>query len=863
MSEMKTVLKGISLNGYGSGTNVAEVDIKDGKILRVRPFHYYDRYDEESLNPWSFKKDGKEFRKKDKEPLPAHCYAYPRRIYSKNRILYPLRRVDWQPGGDPEKINAQNRGTSKYVRISWDEAAQCIADEITRVKETYGLPSILIQADGHGEDKNIHAAHGCPTHLIRLLGDDWTFQIRQPDSWEGWYWGAKHFWGGIGFGQPDFGNTMKDTVENCEMLLFWGCDMETTPWGWTGQIPSQLCFWFTEIGIKQVYICPDVNYGNAVHADKWIPVLPNTDAALHCAIAWIWLTEGTYEKDFVYSHGVGFDVFKDYILGVDDGVPKTPEWASPICGVPTRQIKALARQWAKQRTSIAHGNGGGLVRGAYSHEPARLEACLMAMRGLHKPGVNEIKFIEWNMLAHPTQMPMPRQAWGIFPKGASHCFPFDMRKSFIPKTLVPKALLGDYTAEHPLTWHSFPLAPWNREDQYKEFQYPIPGAEPIHMVWTDTPCWSTCWNCGNDMAAALRDSRIECVVAQQPWFENDCHYADILLPISTKFEEEDYTFNDGSGYVPVFYHEPQCIEPRGESKSDWEAVCEVAKKLGLYEELNHGRTSRDWVKVAFDASGAAERISYEDWLENGLPVPTLENWEDDPIGLAPFVDDPEANPLDTATGKLEFYSQALADGFPGDEERPPSPRYIHIGESHEERLDSERGKKYPYLLVSNHPRWRVHANMDDIPWLREIETCKVKGPDGYLYEPAWLHPSEAQKLGVENGDVVRIFNERGWTLGGVYVTERIMPHTVYQDHGARIDPIEPGVSDRGGANNLLAPRNITSKNAPGEVTNGYLVGVEKVDVFELAKQYPEAFNRSYDPYDGVDIAAWIEGRWED
>ena len=110
-------------------------------------------------------------------------------------------------------------------------------------------------------------------------------------------------------------------------------------------------------------------------------------------------------------------------------------------------------------------------------------------------------------------------------------------------------------------------------------------------------------------------------------------------------------------------------------------------------------------------------------------------------------------------------------------------------------------------------------------------------------------------MGVRTGDVVKLFNERGGVLGGVYVTERIMPGVVYQDHGARTDTIIGGEGglDRGGANNLICPTATSSKHAYGEVTSGYLVGVEKVDVFELARQYPEAFNRPYDAEQGLVI----------
>ena len=214
--------------------------------------------------------------------------------------------------------------------------------------------------------------------------------MRNPDSWEGWYWGAKHVWGPglIGMMNPAE-NIVKDMTENCDMVLLWGGDPETTPWGFRGQIPSRLCYFWSEIGIKQVYICPDLNYGAAVHADKWIPILPNTDAALQLAIIYMWIKEGTYDTEYVETHTVGFDQVKAYVMGTEDGIPKTPEWASPKCGVPEWTIKALAREFASKTTSIVHYFAGGMARGPYSHEPARLEVILLGMQGLGKPGVHQ------------------------------------------------------------------------------------------------------------------------------------------------------------------------------------------------------------------------------------------------------------------------------------------------------------------------------------------------------------------------------------------------------------------------------------------------------------------------------------------
>ena len=228
-------------------------------------------------------------------------------------------------------------------------------------------------------------------------------------------------------------------------------------------------------------------------------------------------------------------------------------------------------------------------------------------------------------------------------------------------------------------------------------------------------------------------------------------------------------------------------------------------------------------------------------------LPTREGWDQEPAGMIEFYEDPVNNPMETPTGKIEFYSTGLANFFPDDEERQPVAKWIEESETHHERISCERAKDYPFLLVSNHPRWRIHANFDDCPWTREIETCKVVGVDGYAYEPVWIHPADAARLGIENGDIVEVFNERGTVLGGAYVTERVIPGAVLQDHGAETDPIVPGVGgiDRGGANNLIAPSATSSKNAAGEVTGGFLVGVRKCDIHALMERYPEAFEAEH------------------
>jgi anaerobic selenocysteine-containing dehydrogenase len=185
----KSIVKGLGLGGGNSITSV--VDVKNGRIVRIKPLHYDWKYNPERFNPWQMNARGQTFKPYLKTLPSPFELAYKKRVYSPNRVLYPLKRVDWDPNGNR---NAGNRGKSKYVRISWDEAIDIIAGELKRIKNKYGPEAVLSQSDGHAEGKSIHTAHGSANKLLALLGG-YTLQMRNTDSCEGWVWGAKHVWG--------------------------------------------------------------------------------------------------------------------------------------------------------------------------------------------------------------------------------------------------------------------------------------------------------------------------------------------------------------------------------------------------------------------------------------------------------------------------------------------------------------------------------------------------------------------------------------------------------------------------------------------------------------------------------------------
>ncbi len=840
----KSIFRGLGFCSITADANSVQVDCNNGKIVRIRPLRYDLKYPD--ITPWQINAKGKSFSPLKKSLIPPYSLGYKNRVYSPNRVLYPMKRVDWDPNGER---NPQNRGKSKYERISWSEAIEIVFNEINRIKETYGMEAILSQSDGHGETKCVHSAHGCHRRLLSLLGG-YTLQTRNTDSWEGWVWGAKHVWGCENLGEMvPVNNVIEDVAKNCDAVFFWGCDPETTPWGFDGQLASRICYWFTELGIKSLYVCPDLNYGAAVHADKWVPIYPNTDAALYLSIAYMWITEDAYNKEYIKTHSVGFDKFEEYVLGKEDGVAKTPKWAAKITGIPSYTIKALARYWGKKTVSIAIGNGGPGIRGPYATEPARLQVLLLAMQGLGAPGIHQFKMIEWGIYNKKHNIPLPPSSKYIpVLLDANRGWKYtDTPRQFIPKNLIHDAILNA-----PITWYGTALSRDSVEQQFIQYKYPLDDAPEVHMIWTDSPSWMSCWNDTNSFVKALQSDKIEFIVAQHPWIENDCQLADLILPSATVMEVKDIGIETMSGQFSCIFYEDQAIRLRGESKSDYEIVCAIAERFGILNAYTEGRSVDEWIERGHETSGAADDITFENLKEKGyyvIPPDTSERGNK--AGKYEFYEDPEKNPLSTPSGKIEFYSERLATHFPDDNERPPVPHYIASGESHQEDRLGERGKQYPLLVVSNHPKWRVHSQHDDMTWLREIHTCKVKGADGYQYEPAWLHPIEAEKRGIKDGDVLIIYNERGSVMAGAWVTERLRPDVVYIDHGARWDPVVVGELDRGGAINTITPHNLTSKNAGGMVSSGFLVEVKKADLDELRQNYPESFNRPY--HDGAGL----------
>jgi len=816
------------------------VHVRDGKITRIRPLIL----DDTDAPSWTIEARGRNFTPPRKAALAPFTVAEKERVYSENRIKYPLKRVDFNPDGDR---HTETRGKSSYQRISWGEALDIVSSEMKRIRATYGPAAITAIRSSHHNWGFLSYKMGAFGRFFELLGHTAVFD--NPDSWEGWHWGAIHTWGFYWrLGAPETHDLLQDALKNTELIVHWSNDPDSTHGIYNAQESVTWRYWLRELGIKQIFIDPFCNYTAAILGDKWIAPRPGTDAAMAMAIAYVWMGEGTYDKDYLATHTIGFEQFRKHIMGEDDGVPKTPGWAEKITGVQGRTIRALAREWASKRTMLASGAigvWGGACRQAYGTEWARLMVLLQAMQGLGKPGVNI-----WG-----TNTGAPLTSTFKFPgyaEGGLDAFSLVAKKPAVnPVTqriyrlLVPECILNP-----PVSWVGEGFCGNSIEQQFIPYTYPETGSPEIKMMYRYGGSFIGTMTETNRWVRMYQSPKLEFVVNQDCWWQSETGFADIILPACTNLERSDIAeWARAGGYGPfthggvnrrIIVYQKKCIEPLWESRPDYDIFVDLAERLGLKEEYTEGNSWEGWVRKVFDASSLPEHISYEDFKKKGYFVAPLpkdykhtpalrwfyEGREcDTPDQFNPKKGTEKAKELGTYSGKIEFVSQSLTELSPDDKERPPMPRYIPSWEGY----DSELAKKYPIQLISPHPRFSFHTHHDiHVTWLEDIPGHRIV-KDGYPWHVIRIHPSDASARGIKNGDVVKMYNDRGAVLGIIQVTERMRPGVVHSyESSSKYDPLEkgkPGSIDRGGCINLLTPSRMISKNAPGMANNSCLIEI--------------------------------------
>jgi anaerobic selenocysteine-containing dehydrogenase len=841
------------------------VDVQDGKILRITPIEF----DEDDAPSWTIRARGREFTPPRKATLSSWTVGHKSTIYSPKRILTPLRRVDFDPTGNR---NTDKRGESGYEPISWDAALDMVATEMIRLKREVGPAAVMTTPGSHHLWGNVGYRFSAYNRFVNLWG--MTYVEHNPDSWEGWQWGGDHMWGfSFRLGIPEQYDLLGDALENAEMMVFWSSDPEATTGIYAAHESSIRREWLKSLGVKMVFIDPYFNHTAAVVGDTWLAPRVGTDVALGLAIAFVWLTEDLYDKEYVAERTHEFDEWKRYVLGETDGLPKTPSWAEIETLIPARQIRALAREWGSKRTMLAcggPGGQGGACRAATGGEYARMMIALAAMQGLGKPGSNIYSTTAGVPNDHSFWFPGYAeggisgdvgstaagylQASRMWPNGGTMANPQRGAEGQIGYRLRIPEMMNHERFE----WRGKGFCGGSIEMQFKKYTYPASGYPHAQMYYRYGGSFLGTMTDTNRYARAYREGKVPFVVNQSIWFEGEARFADIILPACTNFERWDIgDWAHSSGYgihkFDLVNHrlivlQKKCIDPLGESKPDYEIFRLLARRLGFEEKFTEGgHTEFDWVKRMFYASDLKDRISWEEFEKKGyylVPVPPDQQptpalrWfaedrpKDTPDWGPPPWDQIGDRGLQTQTGKIEFVANSLRRFYETDGEDPErpvmGPQYIESWEGHHATALIE---KYPLALISPHPRHSFHTMGDSKDsWSSEIRDHRVFKHDGKYYWIIRLNPADAAARGIRDGDLVRAFNGRGSVILAAQVTERIGRGTVHSyESCADYLPLGiPGYSpDTAGCVNLLTPSRYITPTSSGMASNSCLVEVER------------------------------------
>ena len=829
------------------------VHVKAGRIVRLVPIVF----DDQDAGSWTLTARGRRLTPRRMATVATHALAMKSAVYSDKRILHPMKRVDFDPNGER---NPANRGNSGYVRISWDEALDIVANEILRQRQVHGPGAMTITHGSHHQWGNVGYYLSALLRFGNLVG--FTRVAANPDSWEGWYWGAMHHWGqSQRVGIAGAYGTVEDCLQEAELMVFWSSDPESTRGAYSAHEGTQRRQWARELGIEFVHIDPHFNPTAAWLGGRWIAVRPGTDAALAIAIMHVWVVEGLYDHDYVSNRTTGFDAWRDHLLGADDGVPKTPEWQEPETGVPARDVRALARLMARKKLYLAAGAAGGgfggAGRGATGAQWARCMVMLMAMRGLGKPGINMGNLDSGAPLDHEFYFPgyadggiSGELQWNGNPvhnyQKMPHVLTVNPVRQLVPKQQFPDAIVNGHASGH--LWDGMAT-----EVQFAPFEYPMPGYPRIHMIYKYGGSWFSTLTESARMAQAYRHDSIEFVVNQSIWMEGEARFADVILPACTQFERYDIgEWCSGGGYLPHGFNnvnhriialQHKCIEPLGESKSDYQIFTDILSRLGVGALFTEGCSELDWCKRVFDSSDVAQRMSWAEFCRKGYyVVPPEQDALRAPVQFRWFAEDRmkdicEALPLpsqwsgrfgtglQTPSGKIEFMPRTLQRSDPANPQRPVLNRYIP---SWEGPRAAARVALYPLQLVATHSRYSFHTNVDGKgSFINDIEDHRVR-VDGHAYWLLRMNVHDAAERGIVHHGLVKVSNDRGTVVCAVDVSPMVARGVVKSfEASAEYVPVDVDgeVVDIGGCLNTLTPSRTAMQGTSSMAPNSCLVQV--------------------------------------
>ncbi|MEM7291232.1 MAG: molybdopterin-dependent oxidoreductase, partial [Pseudomonadota bacterium] len=578
----------------------------------------------------------------------------------------PAIRCGWLEGGGI-------RGRDRFVEVSWDEALDLVAGELSRVRTEYGNGAIFAGSYGWASAGRFHHAQ---SQLKRFLNTQGGF-VRSEGNYS--YNAAlvlmPHIVGPFRTQVAEATRWQVIAKHSDLVVMFGGMAKRNTQVSDGGVARHRMidnlraC---AEAGVNFVNFSPlKTDAAEEIDAE-WLPPKPGTDTAVMMGLAHTLLVEEFYDSDFLARYTVGFDKVAAYLLGEVDGVAKDAIWASEISGITAERIISLAREMASGRTMITC--AASLQRADFGEQPLWMTVTLAAMLGqIGLPGGGYT--IGFGVNANIGNIERPFR-WGTMPQGKN---PVD--------DFIPVAMISDLLLKPGETY------------QYNGETRVFPD---IRMVW---------WAGGNPFHHHQDLRRLhqafqqpETIVVNELNWTTTARHADIVLPVAAAQERTDFGGGKSdNALIPM----PAVTEPAGEARTEFDIFADLADRLGDAEVFTAGLDRDAWLKCIWEKTRDAARSAGEklpDW-ETFIAGDIIELTDPSPsqVFLAEFRADPETHPLKTPSGKIELFSERIA-GFelgdcPGHATWFP-PR------------DASAGKHSLYLL-SGQPGTRLHSQLDN------------------------------------------------------------------------------------------------------------------------------------------------------
>lgn len=718
-------------------------------------------------------------------------------VLGEDRLKYPMKRKHWAPGGGDKEL----RGRDEWVRISWDEAYDIFASETKRIIEKYGNESILRLS--HGPQGNEGTLLWDPiSRIFNSIG------------------GCSSTWGAISLGSWVFPELfMTGTLMATSDRMSLRHAKLIVCFGWGGNKNGNWSYALQqakEAGARVIVIDPWFNQGAEGLADHWIPVRPGTDTTLMLAVAYEMIVNDLQDQDFLDKYTVGFDSehmpegadpkenFKDYVLGTYDAVPKTPEWASQICGTAPSEIRQLAMEMATVKPASIFAGWSTSKFPAGEQWPQVFYTVGWMTGNVGLPGA----VVSYTFPDAPYATP-------LVIAGA--------RGYVVPTNPLGYPIIGALAAD--IREQGWSALEWNEAwDDILAGEYGRdvwPGGKRkinIQMIYHGHA------NFLNQMPGVNKGievhRQVEFVVAANPHFTTSAKYADLVLPINTTWERQGEVI--GVPRESVIWWQ-KVMEPLFESKSDLEVAVGLAERFGLdpvelesvsYKQKEYNTLAgaavikddgsgyeplvtitADDIK-AMDVEGTPQKgvISLKEFKERGVyKVPRKPDDKFMYVLFDAFRQDPISNPVATASGKLEIYCSTLAQmvNMYGFSTIYPIGKWQHANPEFGV-LAAQQNKEYPLVLWTPHSLRRAHSVFDSVPKLREA-----------FGQECFMSIVDAEARGIKTGDVVLMKSQYGKVLRRAKVIPGIVPGAVALQDGAWVEIDEETGIDKAGDPNTL------------------------------------------------------------